>query len=239
MSRIFKARYFPNNSYLTAIISHNPSYVWRSILRARVIVCGGACWSIGHINHIPILNELWLLNGECIPSNIPGATFVSHASINNLMDPYFKQWNVPVVRQVFSEDLASKILNTPLFEQVQHDTLIWKAEKNGRYSVRSAYRLCVSELVDLSHLHKPGYWNGIWKLKTPPKVKNLIWRMCRGCLPTRVRLLDKGVHCTTQCVSCDSNHEDLAHVFFECPFAVQVWSMARGSRCSDIIAFGH
>ena len=106
--------------------------------------------------------------------------------------------------------------------------MIWKAEKNGRYSVRSAYRLCVTELVDLSHLHRPGYLSGIWKLKSPPKVKNLIWRMCRGCLPTHVRLLDKSVQCPTptQCVSCDSNHEDLAHIFFERPFVVQVWSMA-------------
>lgn len=200
--------------------------MWRSILRARFIVRGGARWSIGHGNHIPILNEPWLLNGETIPSNISGANYVSHASVNSLMDPYFKRWNESVVRQVFSEDLAAKILNTPLFEQVQHDTLLWKAEKNGRYSVRSAYRLCVNELVDLSHLHKLGYWTGIWKLKTPLKVKNLIWRMCRGCLPTRVRLLDKGVQFPTQCVSCDSNHEDLSHVFFECSFAVQVCSTA-------------
>ena len=53
-----------------------------------------------------------------------------------------------------------------------------------------------------------------------------MWRMCRGCLPTRVRLLDKGVQCPTQCVSCDSNHEDLNHIFFECPSAVQIWNMA-------------
>jgi len=51
--------------------------------------------------------------------------------------------------------------------------------------------------------------------------------MCRGCLLTRVQLLDKGIQCLTQFVSCDSNHEDLAHIFFECPFVVQVWSMAR------------
>ena len=226
MSRIFKARYFPNISFLTAVIDNNPSYIWCSILRAHFIVRGGARWSIGHGNQIPILNELWLLNGETIPSNISGANFVNNVAINSLMDPNFKRWNKPVVRQVFSEDLAFKILNIPLFEQVQQDTFIWKAEKNERYSVRSAYRLCVSEVVDLSHLHKPGFWNGIWKLKTLQKVKNLIWRMCRGCLPTRVRLLDKGVHCPTQCVSCYSNHEDLAHIFFECPFAVQVWSMA-------------
>lgn len=107
------------------------------------------------------------------------------------MDPSIKSWNEPFVRQVFSEDLASKILNMPPFEQVQHDRMIWKAEKNGRYSVRSAYLLCVTKLIDLSHLHLPGYWSGIWKLKSSQKIKNLIWRMCRGCLPTCVRLLDK------------------------------------------------
>ena len=49
--------------------------------------------------------------------------------------------------------------------------------------------------------------------------------MCRGCLPTRIRLLDKGVVCPTNCASCASNHEDLLHVFFDCPFAIQVWNM--------------
>jgi hypothetical protein len=34
--------------------------------------------------------------------------------------------------------------------------------------------------------------------------------MCRGCLPTRIRLHDKGVQCPTQCVSCVSPHEDMA-----------------------------
>jgi len=49
--------------------------------------------------------------------------------------------------------------------------------------------------------------------------------MCRGCLPTRVRLQNKGVHCPTQCVSCASGHDDLAHLLFDCPFATQVWHM--------------
>jgi hypothetical protein len=81
----------------------------------------------------------------------------------------------------------------------------------------------VKELVDVSHLRRPGFWSVIWRLKVPPKVKNLIWRMCRGCLPTRVRLQDKGVQCPTSCVSCGGLHEDLSHICFECPFTVQVW----------------
>lgn len=42
VSHIFKACYFSNKSYFTANIGHNPSYVWRSILRAQFIVRGGA-----------------------------------------------------------------------------------------------------------------------------------------------------------------------------------------------------
>jgi len=59
-------------------------------------------------------------------------------------------------------------------------------------------------------------------LKVPPKSKNFIWRMCPGCLPTRVRLQDKGVQCPENCVSCNDERDDLAHVFFHYPFAVQV-----------------
>lgn len=81
-------------------------------------------------------------------------------------------------------------------------------------------------MLGTSHLHKPGDWSAIWKLKVPPKVKNLVWHMCRGCLPTRIRLQDKGVNCPTNCVSCNSAHENMVHVMSICPFAVQAWSMA-------------
>jgi len=223
-SRIFKARYFPSSSYLTATVGHNPSYVWRNIMRARFIVRGGARWSIGTGATIPILNEPWLSNGEFIGSDIPSAHFVHNFTVNSLMNLYDKSWNEQVVRQVFSDDIANKILHTPLISQVDEEKIIWKAERHGRYSIRNAYRLCVSELIDSSYNYRPGYWTGIWNLKVPPKVKNLIWRMCRGCLPTRVRLLDKGVTYPTNCASCDSTHEDLLHVFFACPFALKVWN---------------
>jgi len=71
------------------IIGDNPSHLCRNILRARFIVRGAARWSIGQGNCIPILDELWLLNGA-IFQVIQGAHFVSHTSINSLMDPYFK-----------------------------------------------------------------------------------------------------------------------------------------------------
>ena len=86
--------------------------------------------------------------------------------------------------------------------------------------------MCLEELIYFSHLRRPGNWSSIWKLKVPPKIQNLIWRMCRDCLPTRMRLQDKGVQCPTHCVSCDSGQEDMAYLYFHCSFAVQVWRFA-------------
>ncbi|XP_024634710.1 uncharacterized protein [Medicago truncatula] len=88
------------------------------------------------------------------------------------MNLHDKSWNEQVVRQVFSVDIADKILHTPLISQVEADIVIWKAERHGRYSVRSAYRLCATELIDSSYLWRLGYWSGIWNLKVPPKVWN-------------------------------------------------------------------
>jgi len=81
------------------------------------------------------------------------------------------------------------------------------------YSMKSAYHLCVEDLIDMSHLQRPRYWYSIWNLKGPPKIKNLIWYICRGCLLTRVRLHDKGQQCSLGSVTCDTPFEDLNHVF--------------------------
>jgi len=167
-----------------------------------------------------------ILNGKCIDGTVDGAHFVQNFTVNSLIEDTTKRWNEQIIRQVFRPNIATSILHTPLFSQVQHDRLIWKAEKNGKYFVRNAYRLCVDELIDVSYLRLPGYWYGIWRLKAPPKVKNLIWRVCRGVLPTRARLCDKGVHCPTSCVHCLAENEDAAHLLLGCPVAVQVWQVS-------------
>jgi len=119
VTRIYMARYFPSKSFLTATIGHNPSYVWRSILRACFIVRGGARWSIGSGVSIPILDAPWLSNGESIDGSITRGLYVRDFKVKSLISEHGKRWNVPLVRQVFSNDIADAILNTPLYDQVQ------------------------------------------------------------------------------------------------------------------------
>jgi ribonuclease HI len=59
-------------------------------------------------------------------------------------------------------------------------------------------------------------WNNIWKIQAPPKAKHLLWRICRGCIPTRTRLHDRCVPCPLTCSVCEQHNEDDWHIFFNC-----------------------
>ncbi|XP_039685037.1 uncharacterized mitochondrial protein AtMg00310-like [Medicago truncatula] len=170
VSRIFKARYYPNSTYLEAKLGHNPSFVWRSILSAKVMVREGARWKIGTGFNIPIISEPRIGSGSSIPPVGDDMVALQAFSVGHLIDQEAKVWNEPLIRQLFADDTAKDILNTPLHHQVQMDKMIWKAEKNGCYSLRSAYRTCIEDVINNDHLRRPGYWSGIWRLKVPPKV---------------------------------------------------------------------
>lgn len=108
-----------------------------------------------------------------------------------------------MIRQLFVTETSQNIRNTPLHQQVHMDKLVWKADKNGCYSVRSAYCICIEDIINNDHLRKPRYWSGIWRLNVPPKVKNLVWRISRDCFPTRVKMRSRGVNCPSTCVICE------------------------------------
>jgi hypothetical protein len=66
-------------------------------------------------------------------------------------------------------------------------------------------------------------------VEIPSKVKNLLWRICRNCLPTRYRLHNRGVDCVNNCDDDDDDDDDGGGggggvedslSFFQCPKAL-------------------
>jgi len=73
---------------------------------------------------------------------------------------------------------------------------------NWSYSIKSAYRLCVQELIDTSHLNVPGQWHLIWQVGAPPKIKILLWHSCLCYFLTRFYLYKRRVKCPIKRVFC-------------------------------------
>ena len=179
-----------------------------------MVVRQGGRWNVGSGFNIPIVGEPWIGEGYNISPVGPDMLALQPYSVGHLIDQNAKVWNEQLVRHLFVTETTQNILNTPLHQQVQMDKLIWKAEKNGCYSVRSAYPICIEDIINNDHLRKPGYWSGIWRLKLPPKVKNLMWRICRDCFHMLVKLQRRGVNFPSACVMCDEPHEDSYHILF-------------------------
>lgn len=73
-------------------------------------------------------------------------------------------------------------------------------------------------------------------ISRPPRVKNFMWRLCKDCVPTRRRLLDKGINCPSNCVYCRDGEENNYHLFLQCPKSIDCrkkWVF--GLCCSKLV----
>jgi hypothetical protein len=161
----------------------------------------------------------WLRGNDerWIPSPQPEGVyelFVSDLMVNN-----YKSWNTAKVRMLFPDQVAERILATPLIGSVYEDKLVWEGEQNGCYSVKSGYKLAMQGIIRSDKFHVAGNWKEIWKAHAPHKARHLLWRLCRGCLPTRCRLLTRNVECEIHCPVCEEEAEDDVHTFFTCASA--------------------
>ena len=58
--RVYKARYFPNCSFLEAEFGHKPFFVWRSLIATREVVVRGLRWRVGDGSQILVSSSKWL-----------------------------------------------------------------------------------------------------------------------------------------------------------------------------------
>ncbi|GAU44891.1 hypothetical protein TSUD_400540 [Trifolium subterraneum] len=181
---------------------------------ARQILSLGCRWRIGSEDNINVMRDPWLRGSAIrwVPSPQPAGVY--QLSVRDLLLENYKAWNIAKVRNLFSEDVVERILETPVVISVREDKVVWEEEINGCYSVKSGYKLAMRYIIGSDKYHVAGNWNDIWKAQAPHKARHLLWRLCRGCLPTRYRLLERRVKCTLNCPVCDEEIEDELHIFF-------------------------
>jgi hypothetical protein len=99
-------------------------------------------------------------------------------------------------------------------------------ERSERYTVKTGYKLAMMELLHTERFHVEGEWHRIWKVNSHHKGRNLLWRICRGSVPTHLRLQSRNVQCEVLCPWCDTAVEDDWHAFVGCTVARESWYWA-------------
>nr|XP_023923255.1 uncharacterized protein LOC112034669 [Quercus suber] len=127
----------------------------------------------------------------------------------------------------FAHD-AGAILSTPLSNRLPPNKIIWAANKNGRFSVRSAYRLAMEEFwkgrngvcSDCSTMKQ--VWKRIWGLETPNKIRTFFWKACHNILATKENLLKRHITTDDKCEECGRTWD----------FVDVVWQIVRSDSAS-------
>ncbi|GAU48559.1 hypothetical protein TSUD_182070 [Trifolium subterraneum] len=179
----------------------------------------------------------WLRgNGDRWVSS-PQVECVYDLFVKDLLLENYKAWDIAKIQNLFIGLVVKEIIATPLISSVKEDKMVWEEERNGCYSVKFGYNLAMRCIFHSNKHHVDGNWNDIWKAQSPHKTRHLLWRLCRGCLPTRVRLTQRYVDCELNCPVCDDEVEDAIHMFFGCVATRECWMAAGLSQLLENLSY--
>ncbi|GKV30357.1 hypothetical protein SLEP1_g39174 [Rubroshorea leprosula] len=139
------------------------------------------------------------------------------------------KWDIKWRRELYSweeqqvAELYKDIQDAPM-EKGKSDLRLWTHSKDGKYSIRSAYKVLTMEPDgEQRHSILKGTWNPI----VPSKIAAFSWQLIQDKIPTRGNLLRRGViqdPAESKCVFCKVEEEDSAHLYIHCKLAYNLWS---------------
>jgi len=86
---------------------------------------------------------------------------VHSLNVSDLIAVEERVWDIDKIESLFLDDTVQTILDTPLFREVQNDRIAWMMERNGRYTVKTGYKLAMMELLHTDRFHVEGEWHRI------------------------------------------------------------------------------
>jgi len=192
-----------------AISHHIYSSIWSSVKAEIGVIVENCRWLIGLGENI----NFWLDSWHEVPMvsifNIP-------AKVSDFIFDF--KWRIPISMETAFPNLRQLAQQITLASDHREDMLLWKHCNFGALSLKEAF------------LHKNGYaqnlpWTkAIWGLDIPPSKSLLIWRLMHRKIPTDENLNARGCSFPSMCSTCKSYTESSMHLFFECSFAVRLWS---------------
>lgn len=209
-SKVYKARYYPNGSFLQATVGNNPSYIWRSIMESQVLLKKGAVRRVGKGTTIDILNDPWLPGHDTYVQTVHDA--LRGKTVDSLMNLDQSGWDIDLLHDIFEDRDIQLILSIPL-NTTNEDVWYWNREKIGQYTVKSADAVIQEDRI-VDQQVDTEWWKRMWNLQVPLRVKHFMWRATRDVLPTKDQLLTKRVLVLEFCPICNEGKESVCYLSF-------------------------
>ncbi|KAK3188614.1 hypothetical protein Dsin_028175 [Dipteronia sinensis] len=222
--QVLKAKYFRNETFLEVNLKLGCSYTWRSLIWGRELLAKCLLWTVGDGKSIRVFRDQWIPR-PCTFKPItrdPG----HDVRVADLIDRSRRGWNEEMMAHLLIPADREAILSIPVSWSGGQDCIRWFFDKSGEFMVKSGYNVALSKKTQVS-VSNPSFqhkwWNSLWCLNLPPKVKVFIWRACLNALPSLVNLWKRKVVGVSRCDRCSCFSETISHALFECKVVRQIW----------------
>lgn len=111
----------------------------------------GSRWRVGAGVRITVLNQPWIPDASN-PYVTSDRTALQGVCVNDLMQIGKREWDVDIIEDLFNSRDKSLIYSIPLGDYVSKDDWYWWWEKEGSFTVKSAYKYLQSS---------NGRWRGV------------------------------------------------------------------------------
>lgn len=153
---------------------------------------------------------------------ITGFREVIISTVDELISPIDRRWDVQLIKSLFWPADQNRILQIPIHAG-REDLVSWHHNRNGLFTVKSAYHCqWAHKFGARNYPGMPGpsgsgsVWRRLWKLSIPSKIKIFAWRVLHGCIPCHVILANKHITNIVNCPVCRVEAEDIRHILFSC-----------------------
>ncbi|KAK3228272.1 hypothetical protein Dsin_008134 [Dipteronia sinensis] len=224
MTKVLKAKYFKECDFLKAPAKSSCSHIWRSLVWGRELLSKGLRWTVGDGESISVFNDQWIPR----PSTFKPITCdpCPDVRVAALIDRPMRGWRLDKLTQLLIPVDMAVIPGIPVSWRGGQDSLRWHYDKKGEYTVKSWYMLGLSEkhsnsASNPSSMHR--WWNSLWKLCLPPKVRVFVWRACLDVLFSVENLWKRKIVDLPRCPRCKAKSESSTRALFDCKAARKIW----------------
>ena len=186
---------------------------------------------------VNIFKDSWLPGNNSSRVLSPILVLLEDAMVDQLIDSDSRWSNTSLMDSIFLPLKAQLIKSIPVCHFAQEDFLYWPYSQTGMYQVRSGYNLLCdlnsSDVASSSNtVGQKKFWNSLWKLNVPNKVKFFLWRACINSIPTILNLHKRRIVSSSICSLCREGKESVLHALWSCGIS-SVWGSCFASLPSE------
>lgn len=224
LARVLLGKYCNSTPFLESNIPNSASHGWRSICLGRNLLKPHLGKLLGNGEDTSIWYDPWLSLSKPQSPFGPATEATQNLRVSHLLHSDSLKWNEDLIDELLP-DIKSDILKLRPSMLGETDRWAWLPTSSAIYSVKSGYYEALAiESTESSCREPPSPlddydWKAnIWRLKSSPKIKLLLWKAMQNALHVGENLKRRSVHCS----HCGAE-ESIVHLFFSCSFAAQIW----------------